>query len=295
MTSVQAVADLARRQEGCVARWQLILAGWSTGRCDHALAGLRRVHDGVYVSGYAPLTTVQRWWAATLTAPRTVLSHGSAACCWGLRKHDLAPITVTRPGRTGPQRFDGCLVRYSATLRDDVSRRHGFWITTPERTVIDTWPQLRGRARERLLRDAVRLGLTTTAALAVVLARHGGRRGTASLRTTCAIYERLPLHRCRSDAEVEGLVVLDAFRVTPPQVNERRAGEEADFSWEDRRLIVEIDGPRFHQDKLEDARKTRAWIRAGYTVRRIPSDDVYATPERLIALVRMPTGTGAGV
>lgn len=254
------------------------------GRCDHALGALRRVHDGVYATGHAPLTPAQRRWAATLTAPRTVLAYVSGGCFWDLRDREPRAPTVVRPGHTGPNRRPDLVVRYSATLSGNVVCRDGLWVTTPERTLIDLWPTVHGRARDRMLRDAIRLHHTTHRELGRVLFGHRGRRGTASLRATCALYERLPLSRCRSDAEVEGLVVLDAVAVEIPRVNARIAGEEADFSWPDRKLIIEIDGPQFHRDPLEDARKTRIWIAAGYTVRRISSDDVYASPERLVAL-----------
>jgi very-short-patch-repair endonuclease len=65
-------------------------------------------------------------------------------------------------------------------------------------------------------------------------------------------------------------------------VNRRIAGEEADMSWSDGKLIVELDGPQFHLDAAEDLRKQRAWEAAGWTVRRIPTDDVYLHPERLL-------------
>lgn len=269
-----------------MARWQLVARGWYPTQCDRALAALRRVHDGVYLTGHAAPTQQQLWWAATLTAPRTVLSHGSGACGWGMRDHDPVPATVTRPGRTSPRHHGGVHVRYSATLDGEVTRLRGMWITTPERTVIDLWPALRGKPQERLLREAVRLGRTTVPKLEVALRRHRGRRGIASLRARCAIYLRLPLGRCKSDAEVEGLVVLDAAGFTLPEVNVKRAGEEADFSWADRRLIIEIDGAQFHQDPLEDARKTRIWTLAGWTVHRLPATAVYHHPQRLLALVR---------
>lgn len=65
----------------------------------------------------------------------------------------------------------------------------------------------------------------------------------------------------------------------------RIAGEEADLSWLRTRLIVEIDGGPFHLDRGEDARKQGVWEAAGWTVRRIPSDDVYDRPHRLLALL----------
>ena len=69
-----------------------------------------------------------------------------------------------------------------------------------------------------------------------------------------------------------------------PRLNRRVAGEEADLSWLEFRLIVEIDGGPFHLDVGEDARKQAVWEAAGWTVRRISSDDVYEAPSRLLAL-----------
>jgi very-short-patch-repair endonuclease len=58
------------------------------------------------------------------------------------------------------------------------------------------------------------------------------------------------------------------------------AGEEADLVWADRRLIIEVDGPQFHRFRDEDERKESVWREAGFTVRRIASDDVYRSDAR---------------
>jgi len=284
MTSVRRIEEVAAAQYGLVARWQLSQAGWGATRIRHALRDLRRVHDGVYVTGAAPLTDRQRQRAATLTAPRTVLSHFSAAACWGLKPARTTVQSVTRPGRTSPRQHGLVLIHYSATLPGNVTKHDDIPITSPARTVLDQWPHLSPSQADRLLRDAIRLKLTTHHALRDVIGAHRGRRGIASLRAVSDRYARLPLDRCRSDAEVEGLVILDDAGVAP-EVNVERAGIEADFSWAARRLIVEIDGPGFHVDPLEDARKTRVWTRAGWEVRRIPSPLIYAEPLRLLALV----------
>jgi very-short-patch-repair endonuclease len=94
------------------------------------------------------------------------------------------------------------------------------------------------------------------------------------------------LSRCRSDAEALAVVTLHDAKVPTPDINVHIAGEEADLSWRDRRLILEIDGGSFHQDKLEDARKTAIWRAAGWHVRRLPSDVVYDDPDRLIRAAR---------
>jgi hypothetical protein len=95
-------------------------------------------------------------------------------------------------------------------------------------------------------------------------------------------YARLQLDRCRSDAEAFALEVLDEAGIDPPAVNAIVAGEEADLSWPG--LIIDIDGPGFHVLKDADARKTRTWTQAGNVVRRIGSDTLFATPDRLVTL-----------
>lgn len=49
----------AASQEGMVAVWQLRGAGMSGGAVRHQVRGLREIHDGVYVTGDAPLTRRQ--------------------------------------------------------------------------------------------------------------------------------------------------------------------------------------------------------------------------------------------
>jgi very-short-patch-repair endonuclease len=95
----------------------------------------------------------------------------------------------------------------------------------------------------------------------------------------------LPLERARSGAEIRALEIVRAAECPMPELNVRIAGEEADLSWRFARLIVEIDGGPFHLDVGEDARKQRRWEIAGWTVRRVPAEDVYEQPDRLLALV----------
>src|SRR3954451_20401414 len=73
---------------------------------------------------------------------------------------------------------------------------------------------------------------------------------------------------------------------SPPRVNIRIAGEEADLVWPRRRLVVEIDGPQYHRFPGEDARKQGVWEAAGYTVRRVTGDRVYGDPAALLAAAK---------
>jgi hypothetical protein len=136
-----------------------------------------------------------------------------------------------------------------------------------------------------MFREALRLKVTTPHLIAVSLEKHGGRRGTRTLKELTERYGDIPYARARSDAEAFALETLLDAGCDRPELNVRIAGEEADLVWRDRRLIIEIDGPLYHQFSDEDARKQRRWEAAGYTVRRITSDALYDDPAKLIALL----------
>jgi hypothetical protein len=271
-------------QDGLVATWQLRRAGMTEREARTAVRDLREVHGGVFVAGYGELTPRHRWLAATLTTPASVLSHFSAADCWGFRPNPGSSDAVTRPGSGGRRQIGTLVVFHSRTLFGNVTQRHGFRITTPERTAIDLSPHLDDRQRRKMLREALRTKVVTIPSLEAAVAQHRGRRGTAAIAKLAKRYARLHIDRCKSDAEAYAMELLDTNRRPLPAVNAYRAGKEADLSWAEHCLILEIDGPQFHRDKLEDARRTATWTAAGWTVRRIDSDDIFLRPERLLAL-----------
>jgi very-short-patch-repair endonuclease len=287
MTHVD-LRELAACQEGVVATWQLRAAGWSRRMIDRRLRGhgWQAVHAGVWALTYAPLTQRQRWRAATLTTPDSVLSGASAAACYGFRAFMGRFEVVTRPGDGGPRRFGDLLVCRSQLLEGDVTRLHGLPITTAARTVIDLAAHLSPADTAKAFREALRLRVTTIDLLAVALAHHPTARGTRLLRELAARYADVPYARTRSDAEARALEVLRNGGIPAPRVNWRIGGEEADLVWVDRRLIIEIDGPAFHQFRDEDERKARAWRSAGFTVRRLGSAAVFDRPDELLRLAR---------
>lgn len=274
-----------RAQEGVVSVWQLRRDGLTRGQATHFVAGFREVHDGVYVSGHAPITARQRWWAAVATAPGSTLSHASAAAVHGMRENPGRFEVITRPGDGGPRLFGDLLVCRSRILPpEDIVHLNGLPITSGARTALDLLPYLDDRAARRMVREGLRLGATTSAELRATMDRHPGRRGVGRLRPIVEEYAALPAQRTKSDAEFLAVELLQAAGRPKPQVNVWIAGEEADLSWDDRRLIIELDGPDFHRFPSEDARKDAAWRAAGWTVQRLPTDDVYDHPERLLAL-----------
>jgi Protein of unknown function (DUF559) len=281
------VAELAAQQHNRFSRSQLATLGIGPDEIRHRLDAGRwvAVHEAVFA--IAPVLDDERgrWMAATLTEAGSVLSHASAGAAWGWWDRPREFEIVTRPGSGGPRRLDGVLVHRSLTLGDDVAEVHGIRATAVPRTLLDLTPHVGSRLLARCVREAIRLRTTSAADVIDALAgRHRGRRGSRRLALTVARYTGLPVERARSGAEVVALELLRDAGRPMPELNRRVAGEEADLSWSSLRLIIEIDGGPFHLDAGEDARKTATWERAGWTVKRVPSDLVYKRPEQLLAI-----------
>jgi hypothetical protein len=282
---------VAGRQFNRVSRAQLLASGLSPLTIDRRLSSGRlvSVEDGVYA--FAPVLEHDewgRWMAATLTAVGTVLSHLSAALAWALLTIPGELETVTRPGSGGPRRHGDVVVHRSSTLSGDVTTLRGIPITTVPRTLLDLTTQVSDRALARAVREAVRLEHVTLHDLGDALGRFRGRRGVRRLGEVVSRYSGLPIARARSGAEVRAMEVIQSAGRPLPRLNVDVAGEEADLSWPAWRLVVEIDGGPFHLDRGEDARKEAIWRSAGWAVERVPSEDVYDRPYRLLDLATPP-------
>ncbi|MBJ7328380.1 MAG: hypothetical protein JHC95_00695, partial [Solirubrobacteraceae bacterium] len=274
-------------QHSVIAVWQLVASGWSDDAIRHFTAPLRRIHDGVYLTGDGPLTDWQRWWAAILSHPGSALHGPSAGLLFEFYERRGAAEYIVRPGTGGRIQHGPLVIARSSTLAGDLIRVNGLLVTSPARTVLDLNAVNDATTADRLVRDALRSKWVDGPALRMITARHRGARHVVRLRRLTERYAKLPARRTKSDAELLALAMLDAAGIEAPAINVKRAGEEADLSWDDGKRIIELDGPSFHFEE-EDARKTRVWTGAGWTVDRLPTDDVYHHPHRLLALAPRP-------
>lgn len=290
------VRQLAAAQADVVAAWQLRRLGWSERKVQRWVRsnGWRAIHSGVYVAAHSPPTRRQLWVAATLTAPGSALSHGSGGACYGFYAFQPGYETITRRGTGRRTRHPRLLVHHSLLLDDEVANWNGVRVTTAERTMIDIAAGGIGeRSVARMFREALRLRTTTIRRLQLALDRYRGRRGTRVLRDLAARYASIPYERTRSDAEARGLELLHDVGAEPPLVNFRVGGEEADLVYLKSRTIIEIDGPQYHRFVDEDERKRAVWERAGFTVTRIPSGEIYGRPELLAEIATRRTARPA--
>jgi very-short-patch-repair endonuclease len=231
------IAALADSRHGVVTRALLLNAGFTERQIERRVqAGrLHRLYYGVYAVGHRRLTIEGRWMAATL-ATGGVLSHATAATAWALRRSS-GVIHVTVAGDAGRKRRQGIKVHRSTTLTPaEMTVLNGIPITTPARTIIDLSRVLEGRALEHVLDLADQRGLINF--------DHLRAANSASLQ---AVLQNYRPAETRSELEEALLRLCDDHGIPRPETNTRIEGIEVDAVWRDARLVVEIDGFRYHR------------------------------------------------
>lgn len=267
-----AIAELAARQHGVVERAQLLSLGVLPGAIDRRAAAGRliRLHRGVYAVGHARLRPEGFRLAALLACgPGAALSHRSAAAFEDLlrdsrRKTDVTVAPGTNTGRHLPQ-----IIVHRAVLDDnDISEREGVLVTSPARTLLDLAATEPRRLVTRALDQSLVLGLYDH--LEVDRLLRSGRRGAGVLRRV--LEERHPdAHRARSELESIAIEKVESRGLPRPEVNAwlPDVGLEVDLLWRSLRLVVELDGRRYHwHRKARDAERDRILGAAGFAVQR---------------------------
>ncbi|HET6830145.1 MAG TPA: DUF559 domain-containing protein [Solirubrobacterales bacterium] len=271
-----AVADLAWRQHGIIARRQLIELGMASSTIDDWLRSghLHRLLRGVYAVGHRRITREARWMAAVLACPpSSVLGFGSAGQSRGIVSlQQRLALHVVIPRRAGASP-DGVVVHRVRSLDDrDVGLHRGIPTTTATRTVWDLASVQTPLGTRRAFEQAEKLRLLDRERLAALRAAAPSRRG-AGVVGELLREGVLPLEETRSRLEE---LILEACRdggLPLPAVNVPLLGWEVDFLWRRERVVVEADGgdhltPRQrHRDNERDAMLARA----GYLVRRYGS------------------------
>ena len=132
--------------------------------------------------------------------------------------------------------------------------------------------------------EAIVRRLTSEAALRRLIGARPGRRGAAPLQRL--LDRQAGPSLTRSQAEERFLALVRQAGFPHPEVNVRLGGHLVDFLWRDERLVVEVDGYRFHssraafeRDRLRDA----ALEEAGLWVIRVTWRQLTEQPYALVA------------
>jgi hypothetical protein len=289
----RAVATLAGRQHGIVARWQLLGLGMSAQMIKTRIrrGGLARLHRGVYAVGHRAITVEGRWMAAVLAfGPDAVLSHRSAGHLWG-----LVPRSRIRPEVTCPTHAAGrphLIIHQSSLPPDEIVRVRGIPVTSVPRTMFDLAAMLRERDVERAWNEMVVRGYTDRLSVPHLLDRYPGRKGSVLL-ARLATRKTLPVGITRNDFEEGFLALVDRFGLPRPRMNAHIALRgrfyEIDCLWEDLRVAIELDGGAAHETPKafqDDRERDRILLAEGYKTTRVTWDHLTETPAEVAADLR---------
>ena len=279
--------DLARHQDGAISRRQLEDSGLSHGQIDRLIArrDLIELLPQVYSPRPVPSSLGQREWAAVLWSGGA-LSHRTAGRRWRLPVMPDVRIHVTVGDRRFRWRVPGVRVHRVLLEPSQQTTMDGLGITTRSRTLIDLMRTERyGAARD--LRDrALQVGWLDDSAIIGSICEQPGRTGNVQLRR---LYDEL-----EQGAEAESERVLHAIlrrsglRGWKPQYRVRLPGRTAyvDVAFPERKLAVEVDGRRFHDDgsdRFEDDRERQnALVLAGWRVIRVTWKMLTEHPEAVL-------------
>ena len=272
LTWDRAIAEIAAQQWGVVSRADLLACGLTDKaiRVRVARGSLHRLYRGVYAVGHTKLTREGRFLAAVLACgPGAVLSHRSAAILHEMLEPSAHPIEVIAPSR---HRLPGIVVHQSERIERTFVR--GIPVTPRVRTVID----LKRTADEASVKRALR-----------------------QARFSAADLERLPNHIIALgteptlsplEDEVRDFVINGGLRPAAEVNQPYRLSKRTvfpDLRWPELRLIVEVDGRRFHDDPLarhDDALRQAELEALGERVIRVTIADLRRRPQQTRARLR---------
>jgi hypothetical protein len=244
----EAIAWLARRQHGRVARRQLLALGLGPDAIKYRLAHCRLhvVHRGVYAVGHDAPTMKANWMAAVLAGGEGAkLSHRDGASLWGIRPCSRSLIEVTTPRSQRPRR--GIQFHRSSLPSDEVTTKDGIPVTTVPRTLFDLATVLRPRQLERALGEAEAMRLWDELSLLDLLRRYPRRAGSRAIRAVLEA-RNAGAKVFRSDLEVAFLEFLDRFGFPEPELNAEVEGFEVDAVWREQRVVGRARQPHLSHD-----------------------------------------------
>lgn len=284
------IGRLATRQYGVVSRSQLLGLGLGPAAIDSRLAvgRLHGVFQGVYAVGHPLVALRGRWLAAVLASgDGAALSHDAAAALWGIAAWRAGPVDVTT-ARRGLRGAGGVRLHRSRRFgAEERTVRDGIPATGLPRTLVDLAARWDAGRLGRAVEEADRLGLLELGPVSAACERHRGRRGLPRLRAVVEGLEAVPV--TRSELEHTFLGLCRRHGIPPPVTNVSVAGREVDAHWPAARLIVELDGHRFHRtrgaferDRLRDAEH----LAAGYRVLRLTHRRIEREAAAVASLLR---------
>jgi very-short-patch-repair endonuclease len=266
------IGRIAGEQDNVITLEQLRGVGLARGALNGRLRAGRyqRLHHRVFLVGPAPPSFPARARAAALAVgAHAAVSLDAAQALLALGPEPAGPIHVTVSGRQLAQRA-GIIIHRSTLVASEVRKIREIPVTSPARMICDRAAKLVTGDLEQLLIDARVARCVTDQELTAVLDRAPGRAGTARMRALLADEAQEGYSRSQAERRLRRLVTESGLPA--PVYNQPCCGFKPDARWERQRLIVEVDGRRYHGHATafeRDRRRDQILVAAGYRVIRI--------------------------
>lgn len=276
------IGTRAAQQYGCVTRRQLLGAGISAEVIDRRLriGALKRIYRGVYFAGHGPWPPLARECAAVLVcSPNALIRGETAALAWRLPVEHGGDVQVAVVGRRirGARGID---VRTIGALHPGELRRiGGIPVTSPALTLLEIAGTQSPTVLAKAVNEARVRRLLRPDELAATIMAHEKRRGARALANLLS--EEASTLATESEAEARCLAVMMEHGLEPTRSQAKIGPYRVDFLYEPERLIVEVDGYRYHGTRfrfLHDRRRSAYLVSQGYVVFPISWADLVERP-----------------
>jgi very-short-patch-repair endonuclease len=232
---------------------------------------LHPLHRGVYAVGHTVLSPLAAEQAALLACGHPAfVSSCSALHLWEVIKTPPREVHITAVGHHCRKRR-GVQLHLTPTIdRRDLRTRRGLPVSSPSRALIEFAATALAVELDDAVAEARALKLVRPGELEAALDRAGRSLGASRMRGF--LREEDGPGITRSKAERRFRRYLREARLPEPKTNVPLHGVNADFLWEDEKVILEVDSWQFHGHRraFENDRKKDMILRdAGYVVIRI--------------------------
>lgn len=270
-----AIRNLAERQHGVVAHWQILGLGRSKAMVQARRDGqlLVAMHQGVYALGYRRVSREGEWMAAVLACgPGAVLSHFSAGHLFHMcGSHRSIEVLRQSGGFTARGRHRDVRLHQTRRLHPwEVAMERGIPVASRERVLLDLAGRTDSKRLERIFVQAYKSGELDWPRLARMTARRRGCSGVGRLRQI-ALEVNPEALETKSVSEIDFLALWRDVSALVPAVNVLVEGHLVDFLWSEQKVIVETDSWSHHGDRPtfeDDHQRDVDLIAAGYEVHR---------------------------
>jgi very-short-patch-repair endonuclease len=314
MDVAAAVAECGRRSQGLATTEKLLAAGVAGSslraavRAGAAHRVYRRVYSCLPLPGWTRFVVTDEGTAAAYVAHvrAVLLSLGDGAVAsgrtaaalrgWPMLVEPSRTVEVCVPHGSRRTRLDGSKVTQRrdlvASLTSPLADADPLPVTTAVQTVLDCCRTLPTVEAVVIADSALRAGDVTLDALRSAARALPGVRDSARARRMIELAD--PEAGSVLESVLRVRMVLDAIAGFSTQltISDRSRRFRVDFAFERERVVIEVDGNKWHQDADRDRTRDNRLAAMGWRVLRYRWAEVVHEPESVLAEIRETVGLG---